>query len=73
MVASRSRFNLIQAPAASNWISVGFLPPWEFESGLIPTSGTTVSSGAYGGKQKAVGCRGHGLGEIQLTTGGGAR
>lgn len=73
MVASRSRFGVIQAPAESNWISLGFLPPGRVGSSLIPTSGTTVSSGAYGGKQKAIGCRGHGLGEIQLTTGGEAR
>lgn len=64
---------MIQAPAESNWISLGFLPPGRVGSSLIPTSGTTVSSGAYGGKQKAIGCRGHGLGEIQLTTGGEAR
>lgn len=73
MVATRSRFGLIQTPAGSNWISLGFLPLGRVGSGLIPTSGTTVSSGAYGRKQKAIGSRGHRLGEIQLTTGGEAR
>lgn len=64
---------MIPAPAGSNWISLGFLPQGRVGSALIPTSGTTVRSGAYGGKQKAIGCRVHGLGEIQLTTGGEAR
>lgn len=54
MVAGRSRLGVIQAPAGSNWISLGFLPPEKVGSGLIPTSGTTVSSGAYGGKQTAI-------------------
>lgn len=69
-MTSRCRFGLIQALVGSNWISLGFLPLGKVGSGLRPTSGTAVSSSTYGGKQKAIDCRVHGLGEIQLTTGG---
>lgn len=48
VVASRFRFGPIQALAGCNWIR--FQPLGRVGSDPIPTSGSAVSSGAYGGE-----------------------